>query len=59
MTRLFQPEIHQATLDKLIQNFPKVINDMNVLESELFEYQGTPDEAHAQCLHLAPNILTN
>ena len=50
-TFLFQSERHQATLDKLhvlMQKFSRVITDMNVLESELLEYQATPDEAHIQ-----------
>ena len=36
--------LHQATLDELIQRFPKVITDINALESEFLEYQATPDD---------------
>ena len=46
LTFLCLPERHQATLDKLHvlrQRFPKVIADVNALESEFFEYQTTPD----------------
>ena len=47
MTFLRLPGIHQATLDKLhvlMQRFPRVITDMNALESEFLEYQATPDD---------------
>ena len=48
---LFQPEIHQDSLDKLhvlMQRFPRVIIDMNVLESEFLDIQVSPDEVHTQ-----------
>ena len=41
------PERHQATLDELhvlMQRFPRVITDINALESEFLEYQATPDD---------------
>ena len=47
LTFLCLPEIHQATSDKLqvlMQIFPRVITDINALESELLEYQATPDD---------------
>ena len=40
-------ERHQATLDELhvlMQRFPRVITDINALESEFCEYQATPDD---------------
>ena len=47
MTFIFLPERHQTTLDKLdvlMEKFPRVINDMNSLESEFIEYQATADD---------------
>ena len=47
LTSLLLPERHQATLDELhllMQRFPRVIIDVNALESEFFEYQETTDD---------------
>ena len=47
LTFLCLPESHQTTLDELyvlMQKFPRVITDMNALESEFLEYQATPDD---------------
>ena len=44
LTFLCLPERHKATLDELMQRFPRVITDMNALESEFLEHQATPDD---------------
>ena len=38
------PERHQATLDKLMQRFSRIMTDINALESEFLEYQATPED---------------
>ena len=37
-------ERHQATLDKLMQRFSRIMTDINALESEFLEYQATPED---------------
>ena len=47
MTYLCLLERYQATLDELhalMQRFPRVVTDMNALESEFLEYQAAPND---------------
>ena len=47
LTFLRLPERHTPTLDELhvlMQRFPRVITDMNALESEFLYYQATLDD---------------